>query len=55
MTAFMRAVETAHSVAIPDYGALWRWSVENRELFWRTVWNFCGAIGDQGGKIVGTP
>ena len=52
MTAFMRAVEAAHSVSIPDYGTLWRWSVENRELFWRTVWNFCGAIGDQGGAIV---
>ncbi len=52
MTAFMRAVEAAHSVSIPDYGALWRWSVENRELFWRMVWNFCGAIGDQGGAIV---
>ncbi len=48
----MRAVEAAHSVSISDYGALWRWSVENRELFWRTVWNFCGAIGDQGGAIV---
>ncbi len=52
MTAFMRAVEAAHSASIPDYGTLWRWSVENRELFWRTVWNFCGAIGDQGGAIV---
>ena len=52
MTAFMRAVEAAHSVSISDYGALWRWSVENRERFWRTVWNFCGAIGDQGGTIV---
>ncbi len=52
MTAFMRAVEAAQSAPIPDYGALWRWSVENRELFWRTVWNFCGAIGDQGGTIV---
>jgi acetoacetyl-CoA synthetase len=52
MTAFMRAVETAHSVAIPDYGALWRWSVENREFFWSMVWNFCGAIGDPGGPIV---
>jgi acetoacetyl-CoA synthetase len=52
MTAFMRAVEAAHSAPMPDYGALWRWSVENRELFWRMVWNFCGAIGDQGSAIV---
>src|SRR5579872_3322800 len=52
MTAFMRAVEAAHSVSIPDYGALWRWSVENREPFWRMVWSFCGAIGEQGGTAV---
>ncbi len=51
MTAFMRAVEAAHSVSISDYGALWRWSVENREFFWRMVWNFCDAIGDQGSAI----
>ena len=48
----MREVEAAHSVSIPDYAALWRWSVENREPFWRMVWSFCGAIGDQGGTAV---
>ena len=48
MTAFMRAVEAEQSTPIPDYAALWRWSVENRETFWRAVWNFCGAIGDPG-------
>jgi len=52
MTAFMRAVAAAHSTPISDYAALWRWSVENRDLFWRTVWDFCGVIGDQGGAIV---
>jgi len=48
----MRAVEAAHGVSLPDYAALWRWSVENRERFWRMVWNFCGAIGDPGGVDV---
>ncbi len=52
MTAFMRAVDAAYSTQISDYAALWRWSVENREIFWRTVWNFCGVIGDQSGAIV---
>jgi acetoacetyl-CoA synthetase len=48
MTAFMRAVEAAHSLRLPDYGAFWRWSVENREAFWREVWRFCDVIGDPG-------
>ena len=48
MSAFMRDVEAAHSIRIPDYGALWRWSVENREPFWRAIWKFCDALGDPG-------
>ena len=48
----MRAAEAAHAVSISDYEALWRWSVENRERFWRMVWSFCGAIGDPGGAEV---
>jgi acetoacetyl-CoA synthetase len=52
MTAFMRAVEAVQPAPMPDYAALWRWSVDNRELFWRMVWDFCGVIGDQGGVVV---
>ena len=34
--------------APPDYAALHRWSVANRELFWRAVWDFCGVVGEPG-------
>ncbi|MEQ1439482.1 acetoacetate--CoA ligase [Fontimonas sp. SYSU GA230001] len=28
--------------APPDYGGLWRWSIEHPAEFWRAVWSFCG-------------
>jgi acetoacetyl-CoA synthetase len=52
MSGFLDAVEAAHSIRIPDYGALWRWSVENREAFWRAIWKYCDALGDPGDATV---
>jgi acetoacetyl-CoA synthetase len=28
-----------------DYHALWRWSVQDLEAFWASVWDFCGVRG----------
>jgi acetoacetyl-CoA synthetase len=33
-----------HGVACVDYDALWRWSVDHRDAFWQTVWDYCGVI-----------
>ncbi|MBI1272895.1 MAG: acetoacetate--CoA ligase [Alphaproteobacteria bacterium] len=41
MYAFARAAEKQAGVALPDYKALHRWSVENREQFWSLLWDFC--------------
>ncbi|MEW2014378.1 acetoacetate--CoA ligase [Rhodococcus sp. NPDC076796] len=40
VTAFARFVEQRHDVLLPDYPALWRWSTNELELFWRAVWDF---------------
>ena len=34
--------------APPDYAALHAWSINEREAFWRAVWDFCGVIGAPG-------
>src|SRR3990172_2746289 len=39
MAMFMQA--TGHG----RYADLWQWSVDQPEMFWSTLWNFCGAIG----------
>jgi len=36
-----------------DYRALHRWSIENPDKFWRSIWSFCGVIAEtQGGRIL---
>lgn len=31
-----------------DYKALWQWSVDESEVFWDKVWDFCGIVGEKG-------
>src|ERR1700753_990559 len=40
LAAFTRWVEAEHRLDLPDYDALWRWSVENLDDFWRAVWRY---------------
>jgi acetoacetyl-CoA synthetase len=51
VTAFAAAMEKKHGVKLADYAALWRWSVDQKEAFWRALWDFAGVIGDPG-KVV---
>ncbi|HVZ78308.1 MAG TPA: AMP-binding protein, partial [Gemmatimonadaceae bacterium] len=46
LTRFMRMLR-AQGVDVPDYPALYRWSVEHREEFWVAVWRFAGVIADE--------
>jgi len=52
MAAFMRAVELENAIRIPDYAALYDWSIREPERFWRAVWTFCGVIAGQHGEVV---
>jgi len=36
----------------PDYASLWRWSTEEREAFWRALWNFAAVVGERGERTV---
>ena len=38
MTRFAEQVRARHGVALDDYDALWRWSVDALEDFWAAVW-----------------
>ncbi len=48
VTAFARRAEAASGRRLPDYDALWRWSVDDIEAFWKLVW-------EDGGVIAGVP
>jgi len=52
ITEFARRVEPANGVALPDYAALWRWSVDNSEAFWRALWDYAGVIGARGERTL---
>ena len=52
LSAFTRFTERSWGVSLPDYAALHRFSVEDRERFWRSIYDFCQVIGDGPGEVV---
>jgi acetoacetyl-CoA synthetase len=52
ITQFMAQVNQRHGLALKDYDALYQWSLDEKELFWSQVWDFCGIIGDKGERIL---
>ena len=40
LAAYMRWLAAEKRLNFDDYAALWRWSVENLETFWESVWDF---------------
>ena len=52
MTAFLRDANSRWAMNLSDYAALYRWSVEQPEQFWTSVWDFCDVIATQRGERV---
>ena len=49
MTRYARWVAERHGVDVAgSYDALWRWSVDDLEAFWASVWEFFGVVSDDG-------
>jgi len=44
MTGFQHFVEHRHRITFSSYNELHRWSIEQPELFWQAIWDFCGVI-----------
>ena len=40
LTAYVRWLAEARSVEVSDYESLWRWSVDELEDFWQTIWDY---------------
>ncbi len=52
LTRFMREVEERWALRIPDYDALWTFSVERPEDFWSSMWEFGGVLAETKGDRV---
>ena len=50
ITELRRAVTAQWQVDLPDSTALWRFSVDEREKFWRTIIEFCELKGETWGE-----
>ena len=51
VTDFARFAEQRTGSAFPDYHALWRWSVEDIDGFWATLWDYF-EVGDRGPTVL---
>ena len=52
LTHFMRAAGVCWNRKFSDYASLHRWSIENREEFWASVWEFCEVDGVRGDSVL---
>jgi acetoacetyl-CoA synthetase len=48
--AFIGQVNRRHDVTLKSYRDLHAWSVAHPDLFWDLIWDFCGVIGEKGGR-----
>jgi acetoacetyl-CoA synthetase len=51
-TAFIALVKRAWGADCADFPALWQWSVDNRDKFWVSLWDFAGVIAETRGECV---
>jgi acetoacetyl-CoA synthetase len=42
LTRYLRWLRDERGLDFADYESLWRWSVDEIEAFWTSIWSFCG-------------
>jgi acetoacetyl-CoA synthetase len=52
LTQFTNRLREKYHQAFPDYWSLWRWSIANKEFFWRELWDECAVVGEQGARAL---
>ena len=52
MTRFIAEVNRQYDRSFSDYDTLYQWSIDEKENFWSTLWDFCGVIGDKGKRVL---
>ncbi len=49
---FIVYVSKKYDYHISSYAELYQWSLDEKEKFWSSVWDYCGVIGEKGEKIL---
>ncbi|SIT73399.1 acetoacetate--CoA ligase [Edaphobacillus lindanitolerans] len=47
MTDYMDWLKKEKGVQAKDYTELWKWSVDELEPFWESIWQYCGVAGNR--------
>ncbi len=50
--AFMRAMEERWDETFIDFSAFWRWTVEEDEKFWLSLWDYCDVVAEKRGERI---
>ena len=46
-------IKKNHSVNFSnDFDKIWKWSVDNPEIFWKSIWDFTKVKGQQGSNLI---
>jgi acetoacetyl-CoA synthetase len=49
---YMQWLERERGLSFTDYGALWRWSVDELEQFWSSIWDYFEVVSDGKPEVV---
>jgi len=52
ITEFALRAQSRWNVPLPDYAALYAWSIDQPEQFWTSVWEYGGVIGERGQTVL---
>jgi len=44
LAQFTDYINDQHNLLLETYSDLWQWSIDEPELFWSGVWNYCSVI-----------
>lgn len=48
LTNYLDYLSDNYALMFTDYSELHQWSINHREQFWASIWDFCGVIGNPG-------
>jgi acetoacetyl-CoA synthetase len=52
LSRFREEANRRFGLSLADSADLHRWSVEKRAKFWDFIWDFCGVVGEKGGRLL---
>jgi len=52
LSAYLDDIKDNYELECNDYQALHQWSIDNRESFWASIWDFCDVLGDKGARVL---